>query len=389
MKTGQIFAACTTLVILFTAAGVARSASPYTFAGLGLPAGANSSTVTGISADGSTVIGTSSNVSVTAPFRWTASSGFQSFATPPGASASFTPNAVSGDGQFIIGTVEVVGAPFDRAYRWSSRGGYQLLSSTLSETAHGAAISRDGTIAAGSVSDGTGSNGLFTWTQAGGLSGKGAGGVYDNYQITPTSMSADGSVIIGHDHHFVIPDFQPTIVTDTGFRYTAATGIVDFHYSFDTRQGGYPLATNGAGNAFVGIGPDGTPYAWTFNDLTGHSLGAFAGKASGISDDSRTIVGYSSASNSAQIWLNGSVSSTSLQNFLLDNGVSNLSGWTLQNAIGISADGRTIVGVGTDPSGHTEGWIATVPEPSTIALAASLTLAIAAFRVGPVCARLR
>ena len=41
-----------------------------------------------------------------------------------------------------------------------------------------------------------------------------------------------------------------------------------------------------------------------------------------------------------------------------------LTGWWLENATGISADGRVIVGTGTNPNGYYEAWIATFPEPS-------------------------
>ena len=42
-----------------------------------------------------------------------------------------------------------------------------------------------------------------------------------------------------------------------------------------------------------------------------------------------------------------------------------LTGWSLTRAYGISGDGRSIVGVGINPSGNLEGWLATIPEPST------------------------
>lgn len=47
-----------------------------------------------------------------------------------------------------------------------------------------------------------------------------------------------------------------------------------------------------------------------------------------------------------------------------------LTGWTLTEAWGISADGKTIAGYGTNPAGNIEGWVATVPEPATLALLA-------------------
>ena len=42
-----------------------------------------------------------------------------------------------------------------------------------------------------------------------------------------------------------------------------------------------------------------------------------------------------------------------------------VAGWTLYEATGISADGRTIVGSGVNPDGFQEAWIATIPEPTT------------------------
>ena len=50
-----------------------------------------------------------------------------------------------------------------------------------------------------------------------------------------------------------------------------------------------------------------------------------------------------------------------------------LTNWTLREARGISADGLTIVGIGTNPNGQEEGWIADlhptpIPEPSTLVL---------------------
>jgi hypothetical protein len=55
-----------------------------------------------------------------------------------------------------------------------------------------------------------------------------------------------------------------------------------------------------------------------------------------------------------------------LKNGLEDDYGLNLAGWRLDYANGISADGSTIVGSGTNPAGRTEGWVAVVPEPASL-----------------------
>ena len=53
-----------------------------------------------------------------------------------------------------------------------------------------------------------------------------------------------------------------------------------------------------------------------------------------------------------------------LKQVLIDQGI-DLTGWDLVSARGVSDDGLTIVGFGTNPLGNTEAWIATIPEPTT------------------------
>ena len=63
--------------------------------------------------------------------------------------------------------------------------------------------------------------------------------------------------------------------------------------------------------------------------------------------------------------------SRDLQQVLVSNYGLDLTGWTLTSAYAISADGRTIVGSGSHyygPEALTEAWIATIPEPSSMAL---------------------
>jgi hypothetical protein len=64
----------------------------------------------------------------------------------------------------------------------------------------------------------------------------------------------------------------------------------------------------------------------------------------------------------------------SLQDMLVNDFGLALSGWTLGQAEGISDDGMTIVGFGTNPSGLIEGWAAhiePIPVPASLFLLAS------------------
>jgi hypothetical protein len=68
-----------------------------------------------------------------------------------------------------------------------------------------------------------------------------------------------------------------------------------------------------------------------------------------------------------------------LAEVLVDDYGIDLTGWTLTSARGISADGRTIVGFGTNPDGFTEAWaFYAVPEPAQALLAATGALALLA-----------
>jgi len=102
--------------------------------------------------------------------------------------------------------------------------------------------------------------------------------------------------------------------------------------------------------------------------LPGAPSGAPWSGAAGVSADGSVIVGTatSSTSNEAFIWeeANGM---RELDQVLGQLGV-DLAGWRLISAVGVSADGLTITGSGTNPSGVREPWIAVVPEPGTAAL---------------------
>ncbi|QDU90479.1 hypothetical protein Pla175_38840 [Pirellulimonas nuda] len=60
----------------------------------------------------------------------------------------------------------------------------------------------------------------------------------------------------------------------------------------------------------------------------------------------------------------------SLADALTDAGV-DLTGWRLQRATGVSADGKVIVGYGANPAGQVEAWradMSAAPEPRGLGL---------------------
>jgi uncharacterized membrane protein len=91
----------------------------------------------------------------------------------------------------------------------------------------------------------------------------------------------------------------------------------------------------------------------------GFLTGATFSQAQGVNADGTVVVGIGNAtgiSGEAFRWTQTD-GMQSVQAMLTAKGVST-TGWALTAATGVSADGRFIVGFGTDPNGKTQGWIA-------------------------------
>ena len=175
------------------------------------------------------------------------------------------------------------------------------------------AISADGTVVAVRAN-----SHAYRWTDAGGMQDLGdlSGGSNSAYAY---GISGDGHVIVGHS--------------------SSVSGIEAFRWD--------------EVNGMVGLG-----------DIAG---GAFSSTAFAASEDGSVIVGrgnYAGTGNQDAFVWDAENGMQDLRQVLIDQGL-DLTGWDLWEAQGVSADGRTITGFGTNPSGFTEAWIATIPEPST------------------------
>jgi hypothetical protein len=96
-------------------------------------------------------------------------------------------------------------------------------------------------------------------------------------------------------------------------------------------------------------------------DLPG---GYVASEALGVSGDGSVIVGegHSDVGTRAFVW--DAVNGIRDLKVLLENDLGlDLTGWTLETAVGISDDGLTIVGQGLNAAGKHEGWLAMLSAP--------------------------
>src|ERR1019366_8263873 len=89
--------------------------------GLGHLPGTTNSSATGVSADGSVIVGTSGSQA----FRWTAGSGMVGLGYLPGGNSS-SATAVSGDGSIVVGN-GLGNDGYDEAFRWTAGSGMQSL----------------------------------------------------------------------------------------------------------------------------------------------------------------------------------------------------------------------------------------------------------------------
>lgn len=184
-------------------------------------------------------------------------------------------------------------------------------------------ISCDGSVIVGYSTDSTGQfpTKAFRWTFVDGLTQLQNGDSVEYGDAEPSAISCDGTVIVGTR--------QSLSGGYSSFRWTQETGMVNLGLPAESHGFG-PSAVSGDGSIVIGS-----------------RSGGFGFPPSG-----------------ALIWdeVNGFCN---LQDVLEAEYDLDLSGWTLFEATGISADGRTIVGTGWHPYGRPEGWIATLPLGST------------------------
>jgi probable HAF family extracellular repeat protein len=275
---------------------------------LGVLSGGTHSLALAASANGSVVVG-----------RSTSSTGVRGFTSGGvGMSAMGAPTsecwAVNANGSVMTGYYPNPGGGGSRAFRWTSVAGMQslgLLSGAVHS--HGAAISEDGTVFAGSCDFPSGERRAFRTVYPSVMQDLGV--VAGAYSSQAWGVSGNGQVIVGH-------------VTMTGshqdraMRWTPAGGMQLLNSTRYARA----LATSGDGSVVVG------------DDYTGGGGGR------------------------AFVWT-AQLGMVDLAQLLVARGVS-ISDWQyLQHAGGVSADGKKVAGFGQHYLLGPRAFVVTIPPP--------------------------
>jgi len=321
-----------------------------------LSGGGFSSSANGISADGSVVVGVSTSTNGAEAFRWTAVGGMAGLGDLPGGSFWSFANGVSADGSVVVG--RSVGANGYEAFRWTETGGMvglgDLPGGVFSSEAN--AVNADGSVVVG-VGYTINGNEAFRWTESGGMVSLGdlSGGVI---RSAAYGVNADGSVVVG---------VGTSANGNEAFRWTEAGGMAGLG---DLPGGSFwskAYDVNSDGSVVVGksAGANGyEAFRWTeaggmvgLGDLPG---GAFSSEANAVNADGTVVVGQGTSANglAAFRWTAADGMQT-VTDWLVANGVTVAAGYTLDEALGVNADGSVVVGVGTGSNG-TEAWIARV-----------------------------
>jgi probable HAF family extracellular repeat protein len=337
------------------------------FTGLGdLPGGEYISRAWAVSGDGTVVVGHSDAAAGDTAFRWTAAGGMVSIGSS--ADSICWPRGVDQDGSTIVGYCP-------GAFRWTAASGMVALDGAPGDVSPGAtdAVSSDGSVIVGMASGPDGSE-AYRWTAATGAVGLGdlPGGTFRGRSH---AVSSDGTVVVGWS--------QSASGTAEPFRWSTVSGMVGLgHPSVPPT---WTTALGVSGDGLVVVGRSGTSDgqdAFRWSEGVGYELlgdlpgGRAYSIAYGASHDGSTIIGltHSTLGYEAFIWdeMNGM---RSLRDVLIaDYGLGDsLAGWALggyetfsppdaaTGALAITPDGQAIVGVGTNPDGNWEAWIATIP----------------------------
>jgi len=358
-------------LLTLVASGPSSAVGP-SFTGIGMPpTGISTSTgLNSVSGDGALAAGFSAWSGVgTFPIAWTEVDGIYGLGTNleqgPEGYYSRIANDVAADGSTVVGVC------ISRAVRWNAAGDYldighlPPLNGTVTQRMSKAlAVSGDGSTIVGVTTHVLNCppqfpyfvcatiDQSFVWTDTGGMAAFPYG--------VPWDLSEAGDVVVGTTR----PASAGAPVA--AFRFSSSEGYLELgtlagHVSSSAR------GVSADGSTIVGqsFGPGvAEAVRWTQGDgIVGLGLlpGAASSLARAASGDGALVVGDSGGR--AFLW-DAASGMRDLSVFATEELGLDLTGWTLTEANGISADGSTIVGAALNPEGVSEGYVMVIPEPS-------------------------
>jgi probable HAF family extracellular repeat protein len=308
--------------------------------------------VSGVSGDGSTVFGVGyaaspdfSTISFEA-FIWTPATGLVALGGLPGAPPQYwtsspysEPSGVSADGSTVVGDANNA-QNRDEAFVWRASTGMVGLGTLPGFTDSSATgVSGDGSTVVGTVHNAQGSQEAFVWRAATGMVGLGTLPGFTSSMAT--GVSGDGSTVVGHNLN--AQGNAPQV-----FIWTAATGMVGLG-TLPGFTSSMATGISGDGSTVVGsvYNAQGFQEAFVWTAATGmvglgYLPGDVSSAAAGVSRDGSRVVGWS-------INVNQSYVLEALEAFVWTAAtglvrLGFLPGATTSYATGVSADGSTVVG---------------------------------------------
>jgi len=317
-----------------------------------------------VSGDGSTVVGRAADGHAAI---WRASAGWTELQKTGSPFTGYAYDA-SYDGSVVVGWTGLSGGTIgnNRAFCWTANAGVQLLplANSTDYGSHALSISADGSTIVGTEELPSGVRFATRWSAASGtvdmraISGMPSGNWGPGAGVEARGVSNDGSTIVGCTQN---TEAYPWI-------WTASSNTVTKLPSPFVSV----LNVSADGSAVVGVGLSTTSGAalWTAG---GGAIMLHVGdnaEARDISRDGSLVTGYyyqNGLDQTAFVW-DQEHGFRNLQDMLVNDYHLDLSGWRLLNWAYVSDDGLTFAGRGLDANGNFGGWVATIPEPSTLAL---------------------
>lgn len=330
-----------------------------------LDGGEQLSEARGVDATGARVVGIGTSAAGTHAVAWSAGTGLVPLADAPS-----TASAIDGAGCVVAGSALALIRPEDErimAARWVGMQPVEQVPAPvhLYRRSEAVAVSGDGLSIAGRGYQDLLPSG-FVWR----------GNEFSNRppdNLENLGLNADGSVVVG----------RMTPSRSGGPAYAVRNGQqLPYPFVADpacTTGACEPCLTPGQCAASAhGVSADGrivvgsalqsgtasgsVAVSWVISgdQVSVQLLSTAAAEARAVSADGRVVVGSEAPSGQLRAvrWVDGRA--TSISAALAAAGVS-VGGWQLTRALGVSADGETIVGAGLNPEGHPEGWIARLP----------------------------